>query len=192
MGFDSKEINAIIAATKLLKEDNVAKAEEIIATDFPFKPIENQGRNYTLTQMMDVFFRDGFIDRYSGQRLIHPGMLRVMSELMPNEFPYQPHGKTDECHIAYWYYLPSVDHLVPIAKGGKDEMDNWVTTSTIRNMAKGIFSLDDLGWTLSPCGDIREWDGLSKDYVELVDKHPELKAIPRVKSWYGVTVKKLT
>lgn len=53
----------------------------------------------------------------------------IYGDKMLKEIPYQAHGKTDECHIAYWYYLPSVDHLVPIAKGGKGETDNWVTTT---------------------------------------------------------------
>jgi hypothetical protein len=35
---------------------------------------------------MAVFARDGFVDRYSGERLVFPGTLRLLAKLLPNEF----------------------------------------------------------------------------------------------------------
>ena len=52
---------------------------------------------------------------------------------------------------------------------------------------KSNFTLEQLGWTLKNAGDIREWDGLSAEFVALVEANPHLKQIGRVKSYYDAT-----
>jgi len=96
----------------------------------------------------------------SGDRLAFPPVLRLLSHLMPEDFPFHPHGKMDKCHIAHWALYPSIDHVVPVARGGGDEESNWVTTSMLRNMAKGQATLEELGWELGPPGCLEDWDGL--------------------------------
>jgi hypothetical protein len=66
----------------------------------------------------------------------------------------------ESCHILHWTLWPSIDHLVPLARGGADDEGNWVTTSTLRNMSKGQATLEELGWRLHPAGRIEDWDGL--------------------------------
>jgi hypothetical protein len=107
-----------------------------------------------------VFVRDGFIDRYTGTRLIFPPVLRTLSEALPGEFPFHPNWKTDVTHPAYWEVGATVDNLIPVTRGGKDAEENWVTASMARNSAKMNWTLQDLGWHLHPPGDIRDWDGL--------------------------------
>lgn len=34
-----------------------------------------------------------------------------------------------ECHNAYWEFVPTIDHIVPVALGGEDNTDNYATTS---------------------------------------------------------------
>jgi len=72
-----------------------------------------------------------------------------------------PNGRQDRSHIAFWELFPSVDHVVPLALGGAHEMDNFVTTSMQRNLAKRNTTLEQLGWTLHEPGDLTTWDGLS-------------------------------
>ena len=55
-----------------------------------------------------------------------PGLLKVMSYYMPDVFPYQAHWKMSECHRAYWEYVPTVDHIIPISLGGADDIKNRV------------------------------------------------------------------
>lgn len=184
-------IEALIEATDLLNNRSTNLAVQIINSKYPFNAIKNMGRNYSVKQMIEQFFRDGFIDRYSGNRLINPGMLRVLSEMMPSAFPYQAHWKTDECHIAYWDYQPTVDHIYPVSLGGKDSEENWATTSMMNNSAKSNFTLEQLNWTLKDRENIKEWDGLSKSFVELVDKQQSLLEINRIKSYYNETKKLL-
>ena len=49
-----------------------------------------------------VYQRDGFVDRYSGHRLVFPAALRALSELLPNEFPHHANWRMDACHFAYY------------------------------------------------------------------------------------------
>jgi len=62
---------------------------------------------------------DGFIDRYSGQRLVFPGALRLLSHLLPAQFPFHTNWKTDSCHLAFYELFPTIDHVVPISRGGR-------------------------------------------------------------------------
>ncbi|MFZ1427770.1 MAG: hypothetical protein WAS21_13460 [Geminicoccaceae bacterium] len=48
-----------------------------------------------------MFTRDGFVDRYSGERLVFPGTLRLLAKLLPNEFPFHSNWRTDACHFAF-------------------------------------------------------------------------------------------
>lgn len=82
---------------------------------------------------MQSFVRDGFIDRYSGRHLVFPGTLRVLSTLFPEDFPFHPNWKTQFTHPAFWELFPTIDHIVPVARGGLDVPENWVTTSQLRN-----------------------------------------------------------
>ncbi len=186
-----KKVVALQKAAECLTEKNVMEAEKIIAENYCFEPMERYERRYTAAQAMEQFFRDGFIDRYSGKRLVNPGLLRALSEKMPEAFPYHPHWKMSECHVAYWEYQPTIDHIDPIARGGEDSPDNWVTTSMMNNAAKGLFTLEQLGWTLKPLGDINEWDGLSGCFVAIVEEEPDLLEVGKIKEWYKVTKKML-
>ena len=132
---------------------------------------------------MKQFFQDGFIERYFGTKLINSGLIRLISEKLPVEFPYHPHWKMEECHVAYWYYQPTMDHIIPISLGGKNKDFNWVTTSMKWNMVKNNYSLEQLNWQLYPEGNIQEWDGLSRLFVEIVEKEPKLKRVKRINDW---------
>src|SRR4051812_30781608 len=116
--------------------------------------------------MTTVFLRDGFIDRYSGDRLVVPAVLRVVSAELPNDFPFHRNWKLSDCHVAYWDLCPTIDHMVPVSQGGGDDEANWVTTSMRRNAAKGGFSITQMGWTLHPPGALAQWDGLAQWLLE--------------------------
>lgn len=182
-----EKIDALYEAARLLADNEINVAEQIINEKYPFIPIRHEKRRYTARQLMNQFFNDGFIDRYSGKKLINPGMLRTMSTLMPTAFPYQSAWKTDECHIAYWDYYPTLDHIFPVALGGKDTSENWVTTSMACNSAKSNFTLEELGLTLKDKGDLKKWDGLSELFVKIVDRNTSLLDIKVIKDWYTVT-----
>jgi hypothetical protein len=138
---------------------------------------------------MRIFLRDGFIDRYSGARLVFPGLLRAISLLLPKEFPYHTHGKMSEAHLVHWELYPSVDHVVPLSRGGEDTEDNRVTTSMLKNMAKSSWTLEELGWDLWPPGNYAEWDGLVGLHMRLVEAKPELLKVRRVAVWHNAALR---
>lgn len=182
-----EKIDTLYEVARLLADNEIDAAEQIMNERYPFVPIKREKRNNTPRQLMEQFLSDGFIDRYSGKKLINPGMLRTMSALMPTAFPYQSGWKTDECHIAYWEYYPTLDHISPVSLGGKDASENWVTTSISCNSAKSNFTLEELGLTLKDKGNLKEWDGLSELFIKIAEKNTYLLDIKAIKNWYTVT-----
>jgi len=178
--------DVITLACEALNKGQLEESKEIIKVRYSFDMVETKKRNFSRTKLLQIFIRDGFIDRYSGEKLIFPGALRVLSELMPEEFPYQEHWKMSECHIAWWQLFPTIDHKVPIARGGDNDNENLVCTSMLRNSAKGNFLLEELKWELLPSGNYSEWDGLMYWFVQYVDANRDLLECGYIKDWYKV------
>lgn len=173
-------------AAKLLNED-ISTARLIINQEYPHAYYEVEKRTYNTAQKMRQFVSDGFIDRYTGERLLNPGILKIISYYLPKEFPYHPHWKMTDTHIAYWELVPTIDHIYPIAKGGEDDEKNWVTTSMKNNSIKSNYTIDEIHWKLYPKGDLAEWDGLTTLFLQLVRSDKELLNDAYIKSWYKVS-----
>ncbi len=86
-------------------------------------------------------------------------------------------------HIVYWELFPTLDHLLPVARGGADAEPNWVTTSMLRNSAKANWTLSELNWTLHAPGLLSEWDGLSRWFLEYTREHPAAVTSPYLSRW---------
>lgn len=82
------KIEALEKVGKKLLLGQQEAAKILINEQYPFRNVEATGRAYTDKQKMQQFKKDGFIDRYSGQKLVNPGFLKVLSHYMPEEFPY--------------------------------------------------------------------------------------------------------
>ncbi|WP_407727525.1 HNH endonuclease (plasmid) [Rhodococcoides fascians] len=171
-----QKADVLARACAVLTVGDADAAKAIIDSDYPHVVGTAAQRRYTLPEMLRTFYRDGFLDRYSGDRLIHPGALRLLSVVLPNEFPAHPNWKMTETHFAFWELFPTIDHLDPVARGGADEASNWFTTSMLRNSAKAHWRLPELGWTLHPPGDVKHWDGLSGWFTDYLTDRPDLAA----------------
>ena len=133
-----------------------------------------------------LFMRDGFIDRYTGTQLIFPGALRLLSLLLPAEFPWDRNWEPSVSHIISWDFFPTVDHVVPITRlEVPDSTDNWITTSMMLNNVKARRTLDELGWTILPPGDSATWDGLMRWFLEFISRSPEHLAHSYIKTWHS-------
>ena len=177
----------VMKVCKLLSMNDIEASRDIIQKEYPFTYTKGGKRAYSLKQVLAIFIRDGFIDRYSGKKLIFPGALKVLSNIFPEDFPYHQHGKMDECHIAYWELIPTIDHILPITKGGKDDESNLICTSMLKNSAKANFTIDELGWSILPAGDYREWDGMLTWFVEYVSNNLDLLDDGYIKKWFKAT-----
>lgn len=186
------EKSIIIAnIVELLLSNDENSAKSILNSEYPHKPCDVKKRTYSTAQKMEQFINDGFVDRYTGQKLLNPGILKVLSAYFPDEFPFHPHWKMTETHIAYWELIPTIDHVYPIAKGGHDNKSNWVTTSMKNNSIKSNYTIDEIQWSLYPQGNIKDWDGLSQSFMKLVDNDKELLKDNYIKSWYNISKKLL-
>lgn len=167
-----------------LMEGNTAEASHIACTRYPFSAPSGGSRSYNEHVCTRIFIRDGFTDRYSGHQLVFPGALRLLSRLLPEEFPFHPNWKMSESHLMFWELSPTIDHIVPVARGGVDNETNWVSTSMLRNSAKSNWTLEELDWNLLPPGDFAEWDGLVGWFLQYLYQYPEHLKDSYIKRWH--------
>jgi hypothetical protein len=166
-------------------------AAAVARSEYPFEPRIASGRRYNKATVTQLFSRDGFIDRYSGNKLVFPGALLLLSRLLPEEFPAHPNWKMSESHFMYWELWPTVDHVVPVARGGNDDPSNWVTTSMLRNAAKGHWTLEELEWKLVPAGQLADWDGLSGWFLEFVGRDQSALESRAIREWRQAAIASL-
>lgn len=170
---------------EILSSRGASEASGVARQEYPFVPLlPSATRKYTETQALRVFVRDGFVDRYSGDLLLFPPVLRVLTALLPDVFPFHRNWKMEETHQAYWEFFPTLDHVVPVACGGLDNEDNLVSTSMRWNSAKANSTMDELGWSLQPAGDIKLWDGLLAWCMEFLACNEKLLKDNYIRRWH--------
>ena len=174
---------AIAAVCAALSGERRDEAASVACRAYPFAPEKVARREYGPVESTRVFVRDGFIDRYTGERLIFPPVLRLLSSAMPAEFPFHPNWKTTLTHPAYWELGATIDDLVPVSRGGADDESNWVTTSMARNSTKLLWTIEEIGWRLHPPGDVWVWDGMLGWFLDYTAAHPALGLAASVKRW---------
>ena len=189
---ETDKSRVVQAAFEAILRGNNTRAATIIQCEYSFAPLSVERKGFAPYRATEVFFRDGFVDRYSGKRLVFPPVLKILSNALPTEFPYHPHWKMDQCHVAYWELYPTVDHVVPLARGGSDDESNLVCTSMLSNGAKANWRLEELGWQLLPAGDIQRWDGLVRWFLEYIEEHQEALEDQLVKRWYTAAMRLAT
>jgi hypothetical protein len=76
-----------------------------------------------------------------------------------------------------------------VSRGGSNNIDNLITTSTTNNTAKGTALLVELSWTIKPIlGDNSKWDGLTKWFIEYIKLKPELLEDKTINGWYKALI----
>ncbi len=177
-------IDKIETIASLIIEKNINEAKDFVNKNYPHQYIEYDIRNMSIYEKLKIYINDGFIDRYTGNKLIFPNVLRVISYELGNVFPYQSNWKMSECHIAYWELYPTCDHILPIARGGKDVEDNIVTTSMLMNSIKSNFLLTEIGFKLHEKGNIKNWDGMINWYKKYIEDNNNILNDKYVNQWH--------
>jgi hypothetical protein len=181
--------NVIECVCNFLSQADLLSARNVINSNYKHIPTgEYKSRNYNHSDKLKVFVRDGFIDRYSGKRLVFPPVLKIISSILSEDFPYHPNWRLDKCHIGYWELIPTIDHIMPVSRGGKDEFDNWVCTSQLRNSIKSNWLLEEIGWQLHEPGDLNKWDGMFYWFVEYIKENQGYLSDTYIKSWHKAII----
>ena len=63
------KITTIKQSAKSILTGNIESAKNLINKEYPFKKLKPEGRSYTDKEKYEQFVRDGFIDRYTGEKL---------------------------------------------------------------------------------------------------------------------------
>ena len=127
---------------------------------------------------MAVFMRDGFIDRYTGDRLTFPGTLYLRCRDRKSFHPTRYRRK-----------YPSIDHVIAVTNGGANVIDNYLSVSLQTNTIKINKTLDELGWTVQPPGDLADWDGETSWFVGQVKAHNRLLRNTRIARWFALILR---
>ena len=184
----SDKADIVSEICRLVSAGDPSGAADRVAHEYPFEPVATVARRHGPMESTKLFVRDGFIDRYSGTRLVFPGVLRLLSITMPSAFPYQLNWKMSETHEAYWELSPTIDHVEPIARGGADHPLNLATTSMLRNTVKSNWTLAQLGWTLHAPGQMQDWDGLLGWFHTHLAANPALLEHAPIRRWHKASI----
>jgi 5-methylcytosine-specific restriction endonuclease McrA len=125
-----------------------------------------QARSVGTAAQLQVFARDHFSCRYCGRKTLFVPILRLLSSTFPDLLPYHLNWKMSECHIAYWRFGASCDHVTPAARGGSSEPANLVTSCYMCNSMKQNWLVEELRWQIRPPTSTC-WDGLAGYYPRL-------------------------
>jgi 5-methylcytosine-specific restriction endonuclease McrA len=127
-----------------------------------FTPLERKTERWPAQSVIaTAYARDRYQCRYCGERVILTPVLRLLSRLYPQQFPYHQNWKADSTHPAFILRSATIDHITPIAAGGDPVgIANLATACWTCNRRKGDLDLSELRWSLkSPADD--SWRGLS-------------------------------
>ena len=181
------KIATINEVCQALSNGNLNAAKRLVQEEYPF--IDARGpfkRVYTATECTRVFIRDGFIDRYTGTRMVFPGTLRLLSaELGNSVFPFQANGRVEVTHPAFWELYPTVDHNDAMGHRGHDEMSNLITANVLTVIAKRASRLQHLGgWKMVAPGSFEQWDGTIWWFADYVARREDLLRNAHLMTWF--------
>jgi hypothetical protein len=184
-----EHIDVIENVANLILRKRIDEARKLVNEEYEHKYIKYETRKMSVEDKLRIYMRDGFIDRYSGKKMVFPNVLRIMTEELGEYFPYHTNWKMSDCHFSYWEFMPTYDHIIPIARGGKDISENIVTTSQIMNSAKSNFLIEEVGFKLFPRGNSVDWDGMIKWYREYVKENPKILQNKYIYQWHSALLK---
>ncbi|WP_329127416.1 HNH endonuclease [Streptomyces sp. NBC_01465] len=167
------------------REDRARATMESIAF---VRPEITPRKQVPLRSLTAIYDRDRYLCRYCGRATVCLPVLRMMSGLFPQQFPFHPNWKADSCHPAYSEISTSNDHVVPVSRGG-DSLDetNIVTSCAGCNYRKSDLLLEHLGMTLQPIEHNSAWRGLADMYRPLWEAAGQPTLSTNDKTWMRLT-----
>lgn len=193
----SKQVEGLLQVLSTGSVSSTAEAKSLAMQIKPaFEPRERAKRKgISRGTVMQVFLRDGFVDQYTGERLIFPGTLLLLGKLLPEPFatPKDSAGwRVAECHWIYWRLWPTVEHLDPVSRGGhNDDLDRLITTSQMVNSARGPWAPDEVPEKIrieridAEAARARRWDGTLRWFLTHANRWQEhLEGDATLRGWH--------
>ena len=173
----------LAAVCELISKGRIDEAKASLLANYASASASTPRKPWPMKRLVRVFMRDGFTDRYSGDRLVFPGSLRALAILLSDAFPYHLNWKQSATHPAFYELYPTIDHVIPVARGGADDETNVVTTSMLRNSAKGNWLLEELRWPVDRAPVVPVWDGLLGWFLSVSIAHDDLRNDAAIQRW---------
>ena len=76
---------------------------------------------------LHVFNRDNWTCKYCGDPVFFSPTLKLLEDKSPGHGYYHGHGKTGEMLELFRTKFASVDHIIPVTKGGQNDIENYAT-----------------------------------------------------------------
>lgn len=150
----------------LVSSGRAAGANKLAPIAYPRREVKARSEP-SESLIAEIYKRDRFCCRYCGCRVIPTQVMRLVSDIFPDEFPYHPNWKGGQSHPAIASRSASLDHVLPWSLGGTNNEENLVCACWICNRVKGDLTLQQLGWDLRPIPVDSGWDGLTSYYRAL-------------------------
>jgi len=93
-------------------------------------------KNIPKKVQLEVFRRDNWHCRYCGRPIFFNPTLNLLEKLNPDHIYYHPHGKSGSMLSLFQWSMGSVDHIKPVARGGTNDLENFVTACWYCNHRK--------------------------------------------------------
>jgi hypothetical protein len=140
--------------------DALAASLAAIAAELP--PPPSRTARVSQVDKARIFFRDSFTCRHCERETIFEPVFRVLALLHPAGVPYDDHWRRVACHPDVMTHATSLDHVLPVSRGGTNDWENLVTACAGCQYRK----MDDIWPDPRPVA-TSTWDGLSGLYPEL-------------------------
>ncbi|QPE05695.1 hypothetical protein IT882_06845 [Microbacterium schleiferi] len=130
-------------------------------------------RRVSARSRAEALIRDRFRCSRCGGRGVPRCVLVAISDVFPEEFPYDRHYGRGRIHPAYWLLVLEADHTLAFAKGGADDVTNLTAMHALCNTQKADALLDELSLR-NPLPERPGWDGLLTAYPGIVQAGEEV------------------
>ncbi len=118
-----------------------------------------------------VFCRDKWHCRYCNDAVFFSPILKVLESISPGHGYYHPNGKSDEMLTLFANKFASIDHIIPVTRGGENSIENYVTSCWKCNLMYGNKTHKKGKPLPNPINSSgTKWDGLSSLYPKLLDQ----------------------
>lgn len=143
------------------KEDPSVHRYRRIAATRPSLIVKASQRMPSAADRQTMYVRDGWRCRFCGCRIVLDTARRAMRQKLPGVIPW---SKAEGFHAAFYALSGSVDHVIPHAHGGGNELDNIVTACWPCQFGRGDRLVEEVGLIdpRSRAPVIGLWDGLTR------------------------------